>query len=240
MNPISNPILDMFGVDSVEDVVALDPKTGLWHRPGTDHLKTAREPWSDYFGLRLDPADRVLDVGAHIGGFMRLAHHRGVGAIWCVEPSPDTVEILRRNAADRDPSIRVIHAAATADPAPDTISLWLTVNHRSKSSCMASIRPTRGRIEVVVPAVSFRSLVAELKPTVVKVDIEGAEYLLDWTDLPDHIDRLALEIHGVIRPEGRADAEKIVRTLEDQGFASVGRRSLAECRGWDYKAVFER
>jgi FkbM family methyltransferase len=229
--------------------ILFDDKLGFFYREETTHLDTVREPPREYAALEPGPNDRILDIGAHVGGFMGWAHSRGTRTIWSVEPAPDTFEVLEMNHAHRkkmtpDADLRIFNAAAVADPAPEKITLWMTKNHKSKASSMASVQHARGREGVDVPALSFRKLIDDLKPTAIKIDIEGGEYFLDFSNLPDHVNKLAFEMHWVQRDKERAKALHIAETVESQGFREVitGRlgKPFREKLGWNWQIVFTR
>lgn len=229
--------------------IVFDNSTGFFYREGTTHLDTIKEPPREYAPLTPGPDDRILDIGGHVGGFMGWAFSRGTRTVWTVEPAPDTFEVLQKNAALRqqmDPTadIRIFNAAAVADPAPETIELWMTKNHRTKASSMASVQHARGRESVVVKAVSFRRLIEELQPTAIKVDIEGGEYFLNFDDLPSCVRKIAFELHWVNRAKEKAKALHIAETVEAQGFKEVITGTLGkpfrEKLGWNWQVVFTR
>ena len=62
------------------------------------------------FSVLNPPPGPVLDVGAHVGQFSRMALNRG-RTVYAVEPDPDALACLRRNLADRE-SLIVIDALA--------------------------------------------------------------------------------------------------------------------------------
>jgi FkbM family methyltransferase len=52
---------------------------------------------SNTYAYRAAPGAVVLDCGANLGMFARYAIDHGAGRVVCFEPSPQTVEALRRN-----------------------------------------------------------------------------------------------------------------------------------------------
>jgi predicted RNA methylase len=52
--------------------------------------------------------DVVLDCGANVGVFTRMALNRGAGLVVSIEPAPGTVECLRRNFEKEIAAGRVI------------------------------------------------------------------------------------------------------------------------------------
>lgn len=224
-----------------------DSKSGFYYREGTTHLKTVREPPNDYAGMKPGPDDRILDLGGHVGGFMVWAYRMGCRKIWTVEPAPDTFEVLSRNRTlCPEGDVRIFNAAAVPDNSPDTVPLWLTKNHETNASSCASTNFYRGRTSVVVPTISFRKLIDDLKPTQIKVDVEGAEFSLDFTNLPDHVRKIALELHWINRGKknNKAAALALTADLESQGFREVVKSkngmSFRDKKSWNWQVVFAR
>jgi FkbM family methyltransferase len=60
----------------------------------------AAEVSANLYGYRVEPGAVVLDCGANVGMFARYAIDRGAGRVVCFEPSPRTVEALRRNVPE--------------------------------------------------------------------------------------------------------------------------------------------
>jgi hypothetical protein len=84
--------------------------------------------------------------------------------------------------------------------------------------------------KVDVPALDFRAILAKCMPTVLFVDIEGAERNLFAQPLP-HLPRLIMvEIHYPFL--GSVDATRVVRNVIDLGYRPL------EVHGWTH--VFER
>ena len=64
---------------------------------------------------------------------------------------------------------------------------------------------------------------ADFKPTVMVIDIEGSEDIILSQDmnLPDTIDRIIFELHSFIY--GKATEKKIIARVQEQGFELVKR-----------------
>lgn len=228
--------------------ILFDQKSGYWYRAGTTHLKTVKEPPREYAPMNPGPDDRLLDIGAHVGGFLGWAVSHGCTSVHSYEPAPDTFQVLKKNLACRlSPGLDLkIFQAAVVGDSSKTIKLWMTSNHQTKASSMASINYARGRTYVVVPAVQFNKIVTTYRPTGIKVDIEGGEYHLDFSCLPDSVDKFAIELHWVNRERERERcmALAIGDVLEEQGFREVitGRlkKPFREKSGWNWQVTFVR
>lgn len=144
-------------------------------RPGTTDEKVVEEVVgrSVYLkgGITINPGDRWLDLGGNIGTFTVLAASLGADVL-SVEPEPRNAAQLRKNLANNDLSADVIEAAVTSERSP-TASLYLCTSDRNHYR--HTLRPTRGRQTIEVPAVTFADLMERHRPVGIKMDIEGAE-----------------------------------------------------------------
>lgn len=151
----------------------------------------------------LHPGDHVLDVGANSGYLSLLAKALvgPEGRVVAVEPHPENLATL----ADRtrlNPDLPIEVLAVAAAPASGRATLELTrnlANGRLATAEWDHAKPPVSRIEV--PARSLDDLVAVATPTVVKIDIEGAEgELLAASAGPDRwptTPTLLVEYHGM-------------------------------------------
>jgi FkbM family methyltransferase len=178
-------------------------EAGMITRPGTDDAATLREVKA-YRPLGIRPGDVVLDVGGNIGAFGREAVDAGAEVV-ALEPHPESGAVYAANV----PEATLIRGAAGGEEGMR--ELWLGPRPTTHS-----IVPYRGRRPGgLVPVYTLPGLIAVYRPTVLKVDIEGGEYDLDW-DLPG-IRAVAAELH-FFRKAWRAEARRVVRAIEDQGF----------------------
>jgi len=159
---------------------------------------------------RLDGAN-ILEFGAHCGFFNLWARRNAKPKkIVSIEPDPATYAVLEKNCG----ATSVIRQAAVvgADYASREVTLYRSKTYSSKNT----IEPVRGREQVDVPAVKFKSLLRGIN--VIKCDCEGGEYGLDWEDLPDSVHTIAIEFH-FNKPDWTI--ERIQRPLFAQGFKPV-------------------
>ncbi len=133
-----------------------------------------------YFGLHefcdmslllhfLRSSDMFLDVGSNIGSFTVLASGVCGATSWAFEPDPDNVAALKRNISLNGLENRVtVHEVAAGDK-DGTVSFTRgmgTMNRIARSGEM----PGRQ-----VPIVKLDSLIGDLRPTMIKLDVEGHE-----------------------------------------------------------------
>lgn len=175
-----------------------NPKTGrdiLWnakekfyHRgPGDIGIWNEQKEWRKAVE-KLPNKATILDLGAHIGMFphyVRDWNEDGDYSFICVEPDPNNLRVLEKNLTPADE----IHDAAVAMEDGKS-HLWLGKTYPAANS----VRPVRGRDKIEIKTKSFRRFL-DKNPLMIKCDIEGAEYLLDWTLLPNSVELLAFEFH---------------------------------------------
>ena len=118
-------------------------------------------------------SDVVIDVGAHLGTFTRIALQRGARQIVAIEPDPVNAACFNRTFADEiaDQRVRLIEAAAWHSPG----SLQFEVGEASQTGHVTGSHTANS---VAVRAVTLDRLVAELalgRVDFIKMDIEGAE-----------------------------------------------------------------
>lgn len=136
-----------------------------------------------YRQLKLTPVDIVLDLGAHVGAFTRWAREQGAGAVHAVEMMPDTFEYLVKNTKS-DENVHVIQGAVS--DTYDDDGMVEAVLHQRGNPMGAFVNGTRkvvdpaARVQTYrvteVPALGMQALLNNIRPTVIKFDIETSEY----------------------------------------------------------------
>lgn len=172
---------------------------------------------SDALLRNLEPGDRVLDLGAGAGYVSSLAA-RVVGGenVTAVEAAPDMLAVLRRNLnLNEAGNARVLHGAVVADDYRDE-EVRFAVADAFWSSRLAEGAQTGQGATVKVPALRFGSLLAEIRPSVVVMDIEGGELEICRQDWPDCVRLLIMEIHTRRYPP--ADVKAMFDALSRNGF----------------------
>ncbi len=126
-------------------------------------------------GHQVQRGDIVLDCGANIGSFVRTALSRGAGLVVAIEPSPRTLDALRRNFEAEIRAKRVIvYPKGVWDRDAE---LDLSINETNEG-IDSVVNPTEGGPKVRVPLTTIDKAVAELglpRVDFIKMDIEGAE-----------------------------------------------------------------
>lgn len=192
--------------------VAKDPKSGLFYRTNTVDLAIIHGDAKGYLRkVPLVAGDRVLDIGAHVGGSVAAFANAGAEFVVGVEPDPDNFKLCKWNTPKGH---LAIHAAAVHDDRA-TVTLWQNV--RPRGTVFHSLTEHRGRTAVIVPAVNMAKLIAEHRITYLKMDCEGGEYDLLSVPLASSIRCLVVEFHANHK-SWPPRVEPTLRSLYGQGF----------------------
>jgi FkbM family methyltransferase len=162
----------------------------------------------------LRPGDTVLELGAAVGLISAFAAKRpGVRRVVAVEANPRLVPIARRTHElnGTAPLVELVNAVVVNSPGGEA-EFYL---HEEFWASSTSPRPRAERVRL--PARSLESLLAEVRPDVLIVDIEGGEAgLFEGTRLTG-VRTVIVEVHrDVIGPEGVA---RTFAHLAEAGFA---------------------
>ena len=191
-------------------------KAGVYCRVGTMDEYVVSECWRSYRTLPVS-GRVVLDVGANIGAFSRRAVEGGARLVVAIEPERSNYECLRRNVFDL---ARVEAIQACAGLSDGETSLWLSPTGRNSGNTSQTRR--RGRFEQAgVPVLDVHDLMRRRGVQSVKLDCEGAEYVIGWPHLmPDCVTDVAGELH-VNDASLRAKCEEIISAYRDAGWRAV-------------------
>ena len=159
-------------------------------------------------------SDMVIDVGAHLGTFTRIALNRNARVVVAVEPDPVNAVCFSRTFASEiaDGRVRLVEAAAWHSPG----SLNFEIGNASQTGRVAGSGNGRA---VVVRAVRLDDMADELKlgrVDFIKMDIEGAErHALAGARrlLAAHKPRLAICIYHA--PDDPEVVPRVVRAAND-------------------------
>lgn len=196
--------------------------TLLTRRDTYDH-RIVRES-RQYLQLMPCSEDVLLDIGANIGSVSAAFLDAGIRAAIAIEPEPDNFRVLLNNLAPYQERAIALRAAVAAESGVG--NLWL---NQGPNKGTHSTVPRRGRPTITVRVVALAILLRQYRPSLLKVDIEGAEYALSevLADLPGHVRGLAIELH-LARTKWRTQlAPLIVQSLQKQSFIAAKQPVLA-------------
>lgn len=181
---------------------------GLYDRPELELVRS-----------ELDDGDFV-DVGAHIGMYSLVAAFETRGRVLALEPSPAAREQLLDNVRLNALSNVVVLAKAAA-AAPGRAQLHVPVTPDPSFSSLEAGRFAEGDpVEIELTTVDAEVEALGLRPTVVKIDVEGGEL-----DVVAGMTRTIAEFRPMLLVEvNERSAQELERRL--QGYSGRVARSL--------------
>jgi FkbM family methyltransferase len=126
---------------------------------------------------RVGPGDVVLDCGANVGAFARRCLKAGASKVICIDPSPESVECLRRNFSTEIGDGRVVVCPIGVWNTDDWLELTVSDSY-SVADTVVLQGPGLRRSGQKVRLTTIDKLVAEQQLSrvdFIKMDIEGAE-----------------------------------------------------------------
>ena len=159
-------------------------------------LESGHYEWNEKAALKrhLVRGDRVLELGAGVGYLSILSAQRiGGKNVTSVEASTAMLDVLRKNLDSNGArEVNLRHGAVVADGHSEPVVRFCV----SDAFWASSLADDAADGEVVdVPALRLTDLLAEVQPTVVVMDVEGAELDLCNRDWPTCVRLLIMEIH---------------------------------------------
>ncbi len=157
------------------------PKGRYWMPAGSDYVLpyNLAEQERKIYGTGdrdVKQGDVVLDCGANVGVFTRVALQAGASVVVAIEPAPENIECLRRNFAPEIAAQRVILYPKGVWDKDDEMTIQVDPQNSAADSFLMKLKD--GRKGARVPLVPIDKLVAELglnRVDYIKMDIEGAE-----------------------------------------------------------------
>tara|TARA_R110002060_G_scaffold12679_5_gene18052 strand:+ start:2052 stop:2801 length:750 start_codon:yes stop_codon:yes gene_type:complete len=211
MNEIKMPAADIFekegklwahcfnGPEGCFEEVELrkQRKSNCWVRRNTFDAGSLKDCRDNYSQINCN-GKRVLDLGANIGGFSKLAHEQGASLVVALEPCPYNHAILKKNS----PYTQNLQAGAIPSEEDQEINFYYTKSKRNSVSSSTVKRRNASNVSIKVPGLSFKKLLEKYKPQILKIDVEGAEYaLLDSiNEIPSYVEQAAFEFHRSAQP----------------------------------------
>lgn len=162
----------------------------LWHTPRGDYwmpggdkdvlMSLLSEQDHQIYGRGeqgVHPGDIVLDCGAHVGTFTRVALKAGAKQVIAIEPAPANLECLRRNLATEIATGQVIVYPKGVWEKDGTLTFHVDP-HNSAGDSIVFDEHEKREGDIQIPVSSIDSLALELKLArvdFIKMDIEGSE-----------------------------------------------------------------
>jgi FkbM family methyltransferase len=161
------------------------------------------------------PSDVVIDIGAYCGTYGLWAAKKGAQMVRAYEPSPISFKALERNAQGI-PNFEAYRAAVVPG---DEKFVTFHISPRGLG-CTNSLLPSKVKQPTRVPAVSYE--VATRDATVIKIDVEGAEYGLPILEkMPSTLRAMIIDFHPLPKRAWQDAARRIIAGLHARGFQTV-------------------
>ena len=184
------------------------PTSAFWLR------KDLTQSGNPFKNVDIVEGDRVMDCGAYIGTFAAACVEQGATRVTCYEAAPKNAALLRENVMRYDGRVEVIEAAIV--PYKDSHAVLTMSNFSGANSIVES--PNRKK-KITVKALNFRDELQRIHPTILKLDVEGAEYaLLESINAEDlsSVRCLFVEFHPIEHREERYS--EVQRLILEAGF----------------------
>jgi FkbM family methyltransferase len=210
------------------------PKRGelagkLIERPDTNDHAIVGEVQRYYKWLDLKGAT-VMDVGMHIGAFAYMASTRGARMVVGYEPDHGNMAMAIRNTCHL-PNVVCYQAALTTGPG-DTVPFVRTTKRDHSNYSTVEFR---GRERSMVTNMNFAEELEKHRPSVLKMDAEGAEYDLLAVPLPPYVKQVAVELHFTKGKWRDHDAPAVLALFEGWDVVvppRIGPKSWHTMAGW--------
>lgn len=196
----------IFKYVSTDDFTVKDSQSKLFkplkmfYRPETSDRAMLKECMTNYNCIEIGPKDVVMDFGANVGGFSKMALDAGANEVISVEADELNYEVLNANIGAH-PNSTLLRKAVVGD---NRTEVSFAIRKSKNSACAGKVASEKecsySRYQVnTVPAVNFAELLEEHNPTILKIDIEGGEYDILRDPLPKSVHTIALELHGMTK-----------------------------------------
>lgn len=179
-------------------------------------------PMTECNSIELRHTDVVVDIGAYVGTYGIRCASLPVRKVTMYEPTPVSFEILSLTKLKNATSVQ---AAVVGNEKIKSIDLFISKGIGvTNSTVLTKNKATK----VTVPAISYKKAVEGA--TVVKIDVEGAEY--DYPIVQPGIRALIIDFHKVTGIDWKQKAEKMVSDIESAGFKPVITPNFDSDCGW--------
>jgi FkbM family methyltransferase len=175
-----------------EKLIDYKGKINAYVREDTSDEFVVKEVFSgEYNKLNITQNDVVVDFGLNIGMFTCFALKRGAKQVWSYEAEASNYELACRNVElngfEKD-RYELFNLAVVGNQ--DEIR-YFSINTK-KNKGAHSLVEKRGRDRTTVHCININDVLKQANPTIIKMDIEGAEYeclpaVQDWSNVRELI-----------------------------------------------------
>lgn len=189
--------------------------------------KPFKNPMKSCTLVELNKNDIVIDIGAYIGEYSIYAAQR-VKKVISYEASPETFKVLKMNKKEN----MYIYNKAIVGNKSDYVKLFLSKGIGATNSIVKS-KNKAGYINI--KALNFNEAIKDA--TIIKIDVEGAEYNYDFNYAVKRVRGIILEFHPVDN-NWKEKANKIMDNIISANFKCLLRPKFNN--GWDTNSSFIR
>lgn len=178
--------------------------------------ETAKKPFCNPMGecisIELNNSDIVADIGAYVGEYSIYAARKGVKKVISYEATPDTFELLKQNTIKYN-NIELNNLAVVGGLQKECF-LYISKGLGATNSIA---KTSRKASRIKVPTINYKDAISSA--TVVKIDVEGAEY---WFDIVQpNLRAIILEFHPLVKRDWRLMANNIMDKIKAAGFQCI-------------------
>jgi len=175
--------------------------------------------------IKKNNVESVLDIGSHVGYFPLLEVLAGAKKVVAVEPVPQSYQYLVRNLKRYCPSCIALDVAVT-EKASDYVTMYIPKDDNGIKLSWSSVQKHKNIInknlkldKIKVKNAKIDDLIQKFKPSMVRMDIEGAEWhVLRSSERLSEAQMIDIEMH----PFTSADViENTLKKLRDIGFKKI-------------------
>jgi FkbM family methyltransferase len=202
-------VIDLNGVK-----ISVDPERFSTKMLGLMRDGTYEDEESRQIPSLLKKGERIVELGAGVGYISALcAKQNKVDSLVVYEAHPELIPVIRRTHELNGVKSTVINAVVLPRKKSDTVPFYIRDDFWASS---LSSQPYGYSQVVNVPVVSLAQMIAEHKPTMLIVDIEGGETMLfDDVELPG-VRKVYLEVHPHI--VGSTAVKRLFDFFADRNF----------------------
>lgn len=177
--------------------------------------------------LELKASDIVVDIGAYVGEYSLFAINKGVKQVISYEPTPETFKVLKKNKKE---NMIIVNKAVVGNDV-NYVNLFISKGIGVTNSIVKSIRKNK---IIKVPAIRYEKAVKNA--TVVKIDVEGAEY--SFNIIQPHLRGIIIEFHPLSGEPWKKYVQKIMNNLENNGYKCIYKPTFKS--GWNLTGCWEK
>ncbi|HON83254.1 MAG TPA: FkbM family methyltransferase [Caldisericia bacterium] len=189
--------------------------------------KPFENPMSIYSKIKLNNMDIIADIGAYVGEYSLFAIKNGVKHVFSYEPTPETFKVLEMNKKE---NMTIFNKAVVGDD-KEFVELFISKGIGVTNSI---VKTHRKKESFKVPTIKYEDAVKDA--TIVKIDVEGAEY--DYKIIQPQLRAIILEFHPLVKEPWKEYAEKIMNEIESAGYNRIVKPNFKS--GWNLTGCWSK